>query len=256
MTDVLHRLQAANPVDPDDAAGGVVPLAASPSPTTRTAIVPRRALLAGGAVAALAVGVGLVGLPSGHDAGTVDVAAAAVRALSPDGSILHVVTQTTEPAPDGGVQTSRSELWLAPDGRHGRTRIIGSDGTVLVDSVLRGDGGLFGDLVDARKMIERRSLVPVGDEEQIGGRRVQPFVGAGGERTWYLDAETHEPVRVVLTVHHLGSVDDAGPDVTAAVVVDYLRFERLDDNAANRRLLTPPQPTPPQPVGPPREPTP
>lgn len=186
----------------------------------------------------LASGIGLIGLPPGQDGGKVDIAAAAVQALSPNGAILHVITRATFSGPDGTNQIGESELWLDPDGQHGRSRITRPHGTVLADTALRGQAGLFDDLVDARAMIRDRSLVPAG-QETLDGRRVQRFTGQGApayETTWYLDAETYEPVRTVSTVR------DVAPDRTRALlVVDYVRFERLDDNATNRELLTPPQ---------------
>lgn len=241
MTDVLDHLRAANPVDPLDAADGVAPLPAR-QPTRKTPTPRRRPLAAGAAITVLVSGIGLIGLPAGQGSRKVDVAAAAARALSPNGAILHVITRTTFPEPDGTSLTSESELWLDPDGQHGRSRITRSDGTVLADTALPGEPGLFDDVVDARAMIRDRSLVPAG-QETLDGRRVQRFTGhrvqrsgQEGETTWYLDAETYEPVRTVSTVHDVAPHPRRG-----SLIVDYVRFERLDDNAANRELMTPPQ---------------
>jgi len=94
------------------------------------------------------------------------------------------------------------------------------------------------DADDARAMIRDRSLVPAG-QETLDSRRVQRFTGQGApayETTWYLDAETYEPVRTVSTAR------DVAPDrARTLLVVDYVRFKRLDDNAANRALMIPPQ---------------
>lgn len=195
----------------------------------------RRSVMAATTLGATLCFVAFLGLSDGGPSRGGDVAAAAVKALSLNGSILHVVTQTTQEGPDVPDRTTRSELWLAPDGKHGRNRITAADGTVLSDSTLRpvsNDAGVFDPIAVARAMLEDGSLVAAG-EETLGGRKVKRFTHNGGETTLYLDADTLEPVRGITS-------PPAGQGRFTAVI-DYLRFERLDNDAENRELLVPPK---------------
>ena len=201
----------------------------------------RRAVIAATTVTATLCFVAFLSLSDGGPSRGSDVATAAVKALSPNGSILHVVTQTTQEGPDVADGTTRSELWLAPDGQHGRSRITAADGSVLSDSTLRpvsNDAGLFDPIATARAMLKDGSLVAAG-EQSLDGRNVKRFTDHGGETTLYLDADTLEPVRGVTT-------PPAGQGRFTAVT-DYLHFERLDNDAENRALLIPPKTINPDP---------
>ncbi len=243
-TELHDRLRAANPVP--DVDGLWVPPAFGPQPEQEhRRRAPRRAIAGAAAAALVATALVLAGL-AGTDPrpGRGGVAQAAVRALDPDGRILHMSTRVETRSTNLPDRIDIRETWLAPGGTAGRTRRTAADGTVLTDSVLSkapSDPTAYEfDFVRvARRQIEDGTLRPVG-KVKIDGRSFERFRTSGGEITWDFDAETLEPSRMSFQP----AFDRGGGFVAVTSVLGY---ERLADTEANRKLLTPPRTIAPEP---------
>jgi hypothetical protein len=226
MTDVLDRLRVANPVtDLDAVRRGVAPLPPAPKRRRRRASL----VLAGAAI--LAGAVALVSLPEGDTRATDEVAATR-RALDPRNSILHVVMRTTKRGPGDSIGTSSEEMWIGPDGR-GRLLSRHGDGSVAGDEAIGGSdehtgAGNYDPLTAARWEIAHGRLRPAGKTAVHG----TPALRYRGRRTtWYFDARSFRPLAFITDV----------PQAQLTARTEFLRYERLPDNAANRKLLTPPR---------------
>jgi hypothetical protein len=226
MSDVLERLRAANPVtDLEAVRHGVAPLPHAPVRRRHRGAV----ALAG--VAALACAVALIGLPA-DDGPATDVAAAAERALDPGNSILHIVMRTSQVGPGHVKGSSSEELWLGPDGR-GRMLSLNGDGSVAGDEPLGGYDERTGIGTDdpvsaARSMIALGRLKPAG-RITLHGRPAVRFLTR--DATWYFNAASFRPLEIITRVRQA--------QITART--EFVRYERLADNVANRKLLTPPR---------------
>jgi len=252
MTDVLERLRAANPIKDLVDAGTELrpPIAVPPAPGSRRA---RRLVAAAGVFAAVAIAVAIpkgTGSEPGDGARLdVPVAAAAAAALDPGDSILHVVTRVSQSGPDVPESTTTSELWLAPGGDGGRIRTTASDGTLLADFALTlaTDGRLIQNdpIAGIRRMLHDGSLIPAGSAE-LDGREMQVFrhrpdeKGTYGDETWYFDARTLEPARMVFR-----PAEGRG---RFTAITDYLAVDRLVDTPENRQVLVPPKTVMPRPT--------
>ena len=142
--DVIERLREVNPVPQEPEAPPIAPLLERlepldsllepPGRPSGRGRLPRRHLklvlgvpLAGGAAVAIFA---LTGTPG---AGTLDVAAAMYRAITPGSGVLHMTTLTENTA-GGQTRTTSEQLWSAQDPR--RLRLIISVGGETLESSL------------------------------------------------------------------------------------------------------------------------
>jgi hypothetical protein len=246
MTDPLERLRAANPIS------NITPAPQGPAESRALRAQPRpgrarRMPLLLAAALAGACAFALVGLGGGThrpEVGPQALATAAAQAMDPGRSILHIVMRTTQVGPHVAEEVSRSEIWLAPDGNAGRIRTTTEAGDVISDSSIKmttDRATEFDMLSAARKMLREGSLTPAGTE-QVEGRELRRFDADSRGLHWYFDPDTLVPVRFVAEI-------DA-PDGAFTATTDFLLYKRLEDDEANRALLSPPHEVFPRPVRP------
>ncbi len=273
--DVIERLREANPVPQEPEARPIAPLlqrlepldSLLEPPGRARGRLPRRHLklvlgvpLAGGAAVAIFA---LTGTPG---AGTLDVAAAMYRAITPGSGVLHMTTLTENTA-GGHTNTTGEQIWSAQNPR--RLRLIISVGGETLESALTTEP--VKDLTWSRanpdvitqstpSNVESTEQTPVSVLREDYQRGEMTLAGktttSTGEAAWALDVHPTEPLPslngqklpdptvlvdattfVPLELVISGVTAGANPQLQVTKV-HYQTYEELPLNAQDEALLT------------------
>ena len=258
-TDLIRRLAAANPVAdvPPDAPAErerlLGALLREPVPRLRRSLRPqlRPAFALVTLIAAVAAGIVLLaGGSSGQSA-----AARAYAAASGDGEIVHLRYEQRYRSDDGSV-VERGESWSVPgrdrfhlvlerppgrlwaetavDGRQVRSYLPALD-VVRVGRMPSGTELVDADPLERFRVLYRRGRVRETGRMRLRGQeviRLEARDSDGAPIAYFVDAETHVPVEIRLTLNL------PQPDFPSRRVrIRILEYERLPLTAQNQRLL-------------------